>query len=337
MAPSRVRIERILCPTDFSEFSQRALRRATRLGSWFEARVTALHVIPPSPWLLDAAYTPEMTVSAELLHERRAQEEKELARCIEPFLDEGAPIETKLAIGEPWREIQAEAEALPADLVVMGTHGRSGFQHLLLGSVTEKVLRRAPCPVLTVGATDSTSLPGPLFRRILCATDLTTASEGAVELALSFAEEDLARVTLLHVVEGVLGEAGPEIYRPVPEIAPFRNALVDDARQRLHRAARVGHTFCEVNERVETGKAWRTILATAHEMYADLIVVGAHAHGRFERLFFGSTADQVVRHAFCPVLVVREALARHAASADPTAVAPAQRPPDTAGGPPAAL
>jgi nucleotide-binding universal stress UspA family protein len=100
MAPSRVHIERILCLTDFSEFSARALRRAVRLGRWVEARVTALHVIPPSPWLLDAAYTPEMAVSAELLRERRAREEKELARCVEPLLDEGVPIEIRLAEGE---------------------------------------------------------------------------------------------------------------------------------------------------------------------------------------------------------------------------------------------
>lgn len=316
MAPSRVRIERILCPTDFSEFSARALRRGARLGSWFDARVTALHVIPPSPWLVDAAYTPEMPVSAELLRARRAHEEKELARSIAPLLDEGAPIETRLAVGEPWREIQAEAEALPADLVVMGTHGRSGFQHLLLGSVTEKVLRRAPCPVLTIGATETASSCRPLFRRILCATDLTAASEGAVDLALSFAEENLARVTLLHVVEGLLGEAGPEIYRPVPEIAPFRNALVHQAMERLDRAAQARRGFCELRAQVETGKAWRTILKAAQEMYADLIVVGAHVQGGFGRRLLGSTADQVVRHAFCPVLVVREALVRHASSAD---------------------
>ena len=316
MAPSRVHIERILCPTDFSEFTTRALRRAVGLGRWFGARVTALHVIPPSPWVMDAVYTPEMPVSAELLRDRRAREEKELARCIEPLLDEGAPIEIRIAEGEPWCEIQAAAAALPADLLVMGTHGRSGFQHLLLGSVTEKVLRRAPCPVLTVGATDTPSSPGPLFHRILCATDLTEASQGAVDLALSLAEENLGRVTLLHVVEGLLGEAGPEIYRPIPEVAPFRSALVHEARERLHGAAAVGRTFCEVNERVETGKAWRTIVATAQEMYADLIVVGAHVHGGVGRLLLGSTADQVVRHAFCPVLVVREALAHRAASVD---------------------
>jgi nucleotide-binding universal stress UspA family protein len=108
------------------------------------------------------------------------------------------------------------------------------------------------------------------------------------------------------VVEGLLGEAAPELYRPVAETASFRNALVGAAKERLHEAAAVGHTFCEVSERVETGKPWRTILAMAQEMYADLIVVGAHVHGGFGRLLLGSTADQVVRHAFCPVLVVRE-------------------------------
>ena len=77
---------------------------------------------------------------------------RELAQFVEPFLGEGVPIETRVVEGDPWRVIRDEALALPADLLVMGTHGRSGFEHLLLGSVTEKVLRRAPCPVLTLGA-----------------------------------------------------------------------------------------------------------------------------------------------------------------------------------------
>lgn len=303
MAPTRVSIERILCPTDFSEFSERALGRAMTLARWFEARVTVLHAMPRTPWaLLSEGGGEYITVAADLIRAQRDERAQELAHFVEPHLGEGVPIETRLVEGDPGREIQAAAEALPADLVVMGTHGRGGFEHLLLGSVTEKALRRAPCPVLTVGKAEPASPAGPLFRRILCAADLTKASKRTVDMALSLAEENLARVTLLHVMEG-------------------RHAPVEQAMERLHRAGSSAHSFCEVNERVETGTAWREILRVAEETYADLMVMGAHVHGALGRRFLGSTANQIVRHALCPVLVVREALAQQPQDREPLAVA----------------
>jgi nucleotide-binding universal stress UspA family protein len=306
MALARVTIDRILCPTDFSELSGLALERAVRLGRWFEARVTALHVVPRI--LATSAPTEGgvlLGVPPGFLRAQREDADQALRRQIEPLLGEGAAIEAKLADGDPARAIQAEAEALPADLVVMGTHGRSGFEHLLLGSVAERVVRTAPCPVLTVRG-PCTEPRGSLFRRILCAIDLTEASERTLDMALSLAEETLARVTLLHVVEGQLGESGPELYRPVPEAARLQRQLVDQANEQLLRAGQRAHGFCDVSERVETGSAWREILRVADETYADLIVMGTHARGAVGRLFFGSTANQVVRHATCPVLTVRE-------------------------------
>ena len=224
-----------------------------------------------------------------------------------PFLGEGVPIETKVLEGDPWRVIREEAEALPADLLVMGTHGRSGFEHLLLGSVTEKVLRRAPCPVLTVGEVPPHPRKGPLFRRIVCAADLTEASERTLEVALSLASENDARITLLHVVESLPGETGSRLYLAVPEIGPLRRDLVDQARAQLRQAVPdAARDFCSVSERVETGSAWSEILRVADETDADLIVMGAHARGGMARMLFGSTASHVVRRATCPVLVIHE-------------------------------
>jgi nucleotide-binding universal stress UspA family protein len=306
MTVERVRIERILCPTDFSEFSGHALRRAVDLARWFEARVTALHVIPGILANAGPMYHGSyLALPPGFLQAQREEAEQTLRRLIEPLLGEGVPIELKLVDGDPARAIQAEAEALPAVLVVMGTHGRSGFEHLLMGSVAERVLRTAPCPVLTVRGA-SPRLPGALFRRILCPIDLSDASERTLDMALSLAEEAFARVTLLHVVEGVLGESGPELYRPVPETAGLRSELVERAKEQLQRAAQRVHGFCAVTERVEAGSAWRQILGVADETYADVIVMGVHAQGAVGRLFFGSTANQVVRHAGCPVLTVRE-------------------------------
>jgi nucleotide-binding universal stress UspA family protein len=189
----------------------------------------------------------------------------------------------------------------------MGTHGRSGFEHLLLGSVTEKVLRRSPCPVLTVGEVPPHARTGPLFRRILCAADLTQASERTLEVALSLASENDARITLLHVVESLPGETGSRLYLAVPEIGPLRRDITDQARAQLRKAVPdTARDFCNVSERVETGSAWSEILRVADEMDSDLIVMGAHARRAVARMLFGSTASHVVRRAACPVLVIHE-------------------------------
>jgi nucleotide-binding universal stress UspA family protein len=147
-----------------------------------------------------------------------------------------------------------------------------------------------------------------LFRRILCAADLTQASEKTLDVALSLASENDARITLLHVVEGLAHEPVGHPYLTVPELGPLRRDLLDQAQARLHRAVPdAARDFCSVNERVETGAAWREILRVAEEIDADLVVMGAHAQGALGRMFFGSTSSHVVRRAACPVLVIQEA------------------------------
>ena len=305
MAPTRIEIDRILCPVDFSEFSGPALERAVRLGNWFGARVVVLLVIPfVIPAGVGLSYCP---APLEVSRTQREQVAQGIADLVAPLLGEGAPIETKVLQGDPWRVIQEEAEALPADLLVMGTHGRSGFERLLLGSVTEKVLRRAPCPVLTVGQVSAHPRAGPLFRRILCAADLTQASGHTLDVALSLATENDARITLLHVVESLPGNAGAGLYPTVPGIGSLRRDLIDQARAELRKGVPdAARSFCDVSERVESGAAWSEILRVADEVDADLIVMGAHTRGAVTRMFFGSTSSHVVRRATCPVLVIHE-------------------------------
>ena len=306
MALARIAIARILCPVDFSEFSLCAFEHAVALGRWFDARVSVLHVIPyvvtPDSGL------PSFVAPLYATEFQRAEAEQQLADLGAPFRAAGVALETRVAEGEPWWVIGHEADALPADLLVMGTHGRGGFEHLLLGSVTEKVLRRAPCPVLTMGNVATPPRSGPLFRSILCATDLTEASAHTVEAALSLAGENAAEVTLLHVIES-LAEASGSIHLrlAVPEIGPLRHYLTEQAAEKLRRFVPEGtRDWCFVREQVEVGAAWRAILRVAEETGAGLIVMGAHAHGVLARAFFGSTSSHVVRQAGCPVLVVRE-------------------------------
>lgn len=320
MGPTRPEMDRILCPVDFSEFTAPAVEHALRMARWFDARVELLHVIPFMPFALVGGGVPD---SAEAIQALRKGATRDLESLVASLVDEGVPIETKLLDGDAWRLILDEAAAWPADLVVMGTHGRSGFEQLLLGSVTEKVLRRTTCPVLTVGHVPPHPRKGPLFRRILCAADLTETSQHTLDVALSLATENDACITLLHVLASLPGVADARTSFAVPEIAPLRNTLTELAHTQLQKAVpAAARQFCEVSERVEPGTPWTEILRAASEMEADLIVVGAHTHGALGRMLFGSTASQVVRRATCPVLVVREAQKVHRSATEAVRATP---------------
>ena len=324
----RLHVKRILCPTDFSGYSALALRYAVSLGRWFDAEVAVLHVLP-----FRGSEFPYFSTLASPDSKVRQPAEDQLAQFVEPVLHEPVTIEPKLREGEPWREIVAEATALPADLIVMGTHGRSGFEHLLLGSVAEKVLRRAECPVLTVARGPRPTAKRHCFRRILCGLDFTENSARTLRFALSLAEEDEARVTPLHILEG-LPEASALGRKelPVPGGGPLRCDLEAVALERLRQAVPdESRDFCEVKERVAVGKAYHEILRVAAEEQADLIVMGAHARGPLGGRFFGSTASHVVRAASCPVLTVRAHTGRERASEEGSLLggalsAPASRP-----------
>jgi nucleotide-binding universal stress UspA family protein len=147
-----MKIHRILVPTDFSEAAHKALEYAAELAKLYEAPLTLAYVNAPPMYVPDALmYMPPGNM-AEILDAL----EKDLGKLQREARELGArEVTTKLVQGTPWYEIVELAAAGKYDLIVMGTHGRGGFSHLLLGSVAEKVVRKAPCPVLTVGRTVS--------------------------------------------------------------------------------------------------------------------------------------------------------------------------------------
>jgi nucleotide-binding universal stress UspA family protein len=141
-----VNISRILCPVDFSTFSRHALDYAVGIARWYNAGITALHVIPPisafAPPTGEGLYPPLVFSPSDLQQYRDELAAFAAASGV-------AALDTEVTEGSVAGEIVRFVKELPADLVVMGTHGRSGFERLMLGSVTEKLLRKAPCPVLT--------------------------------------------------------------------------------------------------------------------------------------------------------------------------------------------
>jgi nucleotide-binding universal stress UspA family protein len=298
-----LRIERILCPTDFSVFSTRAFRHALALSRQFGARLKVLHVIPH---LLPAGGGDYVAAPWFMPPEQRKHAEEVMRLFVAPALEARAAVEVEISEGEPWREIEAAAERWPADLVVMGTHGRGGLEQLFLGSVSEKLMHHLPCPVLTVCHEEGRTWESPgLVERILCATDFSEASALAVDQALALAEKDQAKVTVLHVIESV-PLPGEPLYRAVPEGERLRIELEKMARERLRGAVPASvRARGRTRERLALGRAYEEILKVAAEERPDLIVIGAGTHGPLGRMFVGSNAHHVVRQATCPVLTVR--------------------------------
>jgi nucleotide-binding universal stress UspA family protein len=297
-----VAIKRILCPVDFSGHSRLALDYATALARWYDAEVFALHAYAVAMVPATIGAMPAMTSVGVPL--TREEIEHDLAQFVRPVKAAHVKTTASVSTGSPARTILEAADRLSANIIVMGTHGASGFERLVLGSVTEKVLRKATCPVLVVPRqADAPGGAGVLFRRILCAVDFSPCSTRAISYALSLAEESGGSLAFVHVVEGLDHEPLANAHFNVPE---YRQQLVDDARRRL--AALVPsetRTWCECREIVRTGKAYREILEAARTADADLIVLGVRGRHAVDLALFGSTTNHVVRSAECPVLTVR--------------------------------
>ena len=304
-----IEIRRILCPIDFSDYSRRALDHAIAIARWYESTVTVLHVFSTAPV---AAVGPGPVVLEPIL--LTAGDRDQLLADTKAFAQtESAPgitIDAAVRQGDTAGEILEQATSMKADLVVIGTHGRSGFERLLLGSVAEKVLRKASCPVMTVPRRLPDAVPvGPvLYKRILCPVDFSESSLDALKYAISMAQEADGQLTVLHVVEHDLqntADMASVAYGAGMTIGDFLKEREEDLRRRLQEAVAGATEFCSVESLITHGKPWREVLRVAAERQSDLIVMGVQGRGAADLLFFGSTTQHVVREASCPVLTLR--------------------------------
>jgi nucleotide-binding universal stress UspA family protein len=166
------------------------------------------------------------------------------------------------------------------------------------------VLRKAPCPVLTIPPKSATQ-SSVRYRQIVCATDFSPASRVALDYALSLAQADDARLCLLYVNEWPVYP--PTWYESAVKTDALREAVLNSARAELARAVPdSAREWCRIEERVVTGRPHEEIVGVAGELQADLIVMGVHGRAVLTHAIFGSTTNQVVRHATCPVLSVRK-------------------------------
>jgi nucleotide-binding universal stress UspA family protein len=297
-----IQFTRILCPIDFSDVSIRALTYATALAAWYEARLDVLHVaagFEDSPLSERAGHTGERFIPT-------AREDilSEMGRAIDAAGAAGQVSATLTQEGRAHQVIADYARTQASDLIVMGTHGRSGFNRLLLGSVTEKVLRIAPCPVLTVPpASAGPTIAGVVFKRVICAIDYSPSSLASLRYALELGRQAAGRVTVLYALEYL------EPDQPFTEVdvdsAKRRQLFTDHARERLHvELGLEPTTWCEIDEVVAVDRAYRAILQEARTSEADLIVMGAQGMSGLELMVYGSNTQHVLRAATCPVLTV---------------------------------
>ena len=271
-----INIKRILCPTDLSPHSGKAVRYAAALARAHEAELIFLHCTPD----IDGEEKLRLSVLEEL-----------------PSIDAGWRLiaVTAVDVGEA---IMMQAQVDSADLIVMRSRRRP-HRAALLGSTAESVCRSAPCPVLVLH-NDEQQLVGSLTRALV-AYDFSDYSELALKYGLSIAQEHQAELHLLHVLPPhSVGE---------PEIAWFPvsgESAYHTAARRLQRVVPPEvHFWCDVKTAVSEGHPYREILSYAEKNEIDLISVGAHGAGFGMRALFGSNVDRVLRQSPCPVLVAR--------------------------------
>lgn len=298
-----VTFTQILCPTDLSDAAVPALAHAASLARWYEATLTVLHVVPT----FDAIHVVHGRVGAsrEIVQPpTREDVVLEMERVIPDALLAGVKARLVVEAGDAPAVILDQSLAIPADLLVMGTHGRSGFDRLVFGSVTEKVMRKAGCPVLTVPphAPASPAHEDLAYHRVVCAMDFSPASLQALGFALDLARQANGTVTVLHVLEWV-AEDDPTSPTAL-NLQAYRAHLIEQGNQRLREVLDPEPpTWCEIEPLVTTGRIHREVLRVAEQRRADLIVMGVRGRGALGLALFGSTAQQVVRTAHCPVLL----------------------------------
>jgi nucleotide-binding universal stress UspA family protein len=290
------RIKSVLVAVDFSAGSMAAVDCATGLARRFGARLLALHVTRPySTYDPLPAFPPPAPLDPDRLRTIR----EDLRRLVASTGPEHPPGEVFVREGDPADEILAQAAEEGVDLVVLGTHGQRGFERWILGSVTERVARKASCSVLGVPPAVRISR----FERVLCGLDLSDSSATTLELAAGVAQTLVASLTVLYVADG------SHWYEPGPvsgvDTAGVRQAVAAFARDRLGELiARHVPKGIPVDVQVAFGRAPREIERVATEG-ADLVVLGASSSRGVDRFFFGSTAQHVLRAGVGAVLLVR--------------------------------
>lgn len=288
------RLERLLCPVDLSDASRRALDYALALARQHDASLRVLQVVDFHGWAGGQIEGLDAIAASSV-----AALEEQLGWWVARSLNADAGAATEVREGAVVPGILATATEMNADLIVVGTHGRSGFERFALGSVAEKVVRRAACPVLVVPSREDAIVRTGQLTRVVVATDFSEAAAGVASYGHFFTTAVPSALSLMTVIDWPFGETHGK--DPVTQL---RQNLEQEASDQLRRVASAEGLDDEPTYVVRCGKAGREILQYARDARAELIVIGVSGRGALDRALLGSTAHQVLRDAPCPVLTV---------------------------------
>lgn len=290
-------IESILCPIDFSDCSVNAYEYALSLAWHYKAKLFLQHVLYPLSGSF-ATYGGETASYERVCQRLRADTEEKLQQFARRHPPTRIRPQCIVQDGSATDLILCLAKKRAVDLIVMGTHGLRGIDRLMVGSVTERVLRRAPCPVLAVRKpahlTSSLHDPEPIhLKRMLLCVDFSDHAHRASEYAVSMAKEYGAELILLHVLEDVPKSTDLEI-------------ATEQVAKRLEESIAPPSTRggCKVKVMVRIGKPYQQIIQLALETQTDLVIMGVRGRGAVDTAIFGSTTHRVLQLGSCPVLAV---------------------------------
>jgi nucleotide-binding universal stress UspA family protein len=298
-----LQLQKILFPTDFSRCAEQALAHAVFLAEKYDAEIHVLHVVTlfkDQPGILSN----EITETEETIRKFEDIAERQLNKVVDLKGSDDMKI-----IAATKREVSAAPAILEyasdnnIDLIVMGTHGRRGLGHLLLGSAAEEVVRLAPCPVFTIRELKE---PKPVMQvnNILVPVDFSNYSGKALAYASEIAQSYKAQLQVLHIIEETMHPAfsvtgKSSIFDLVPGIK-------DDSRKRAEKMIKE-FVLDKVKSKVfiQGGRAASDIIKFANENSTDLIVIATHGLTGLEHMLMGSVTEKVVRMAHCPVFTVK--------------------------------
>jgi len=293
-----MKIERILLATDFSPQARRAEHIAYSLAASWHAHVTVMTVLEFPPGL-----NPDYPVNQQYLTARMREATEQLTEFKTEATQRGLDIATRVGTGLPSEEINAAAQAEDSDLIVLGTRGKTGLAHVLLGSTAERVIRTGPCPVLAVRSDKEEECKEARFAlsRILVPIDFSDCSLDALEYAALVARQAQASIELVHVLE------------PLSYGLDFTLSHAGEQEQKRERmavrlqelAGALSTAGLTVASHVRGGVPVDSILSDVRTLSSDLIVMGTHGRRGLSHVMAGSVTEAVLRRAECPVLTVR--------------------------------
>jgi nucleotide-binding universal stress UspA family protein len=297
----RVQFNSILCATDFSDFSNHTVGYGVALAREFDARLIICHVIDLSSVAIYGEFQLDPVGQQNRIMEDANTQLEELAG------DQPVAWEPLITVGKPADEISRAVEEQNIDLVITATRGRSGFKRLILGSVTERLMRTLTCPLLVVHSPEhefvTPSEQKVQLQKILVGCDFSPDSGRAFDHGLSLAQEFQAELHLAHVIEPPVQ---PNLLKEETWVSggiqeDYHDQLIQKLKDMVPGEAA---NWCTPQTSIMEGQPYDELVKYADTRDIDMIVLGVRGHGLVKNLFLGSTTDRVIRNSPCPVLSV---------------------------------